>query len=303
MLRNHIKGTRLGAMPVVKVKPSHIQSWCKERGKAAGGSLAPISMPGHIHLLRAMFEAAVMDEIIARNPVPTPGKLSLPAVEKEKVVPLTVRQVRDWAAKARKDVRAMILVQAGLGCRIGELLALRVEDVDFLRREVHFVSQVYLGKRVFYLKAPGSKGTVPLPPRTAAVLAEHIRRFPPAADGSIFTNQAGNLWHHAKQWEKYHDSAAAAEMPEGTSSHDLRHHYASVLLAAGHSIQEVADRLRDKPEMILKVYGHLMPDKQDARDKATRRAIEDAWAAAEAAISGHQQSADGTTGHGPEAGS
>jgi integrase len=30
----------------------------------------------------------------------------------------------------------MIIIQAGLGLRIAELLALRLEDVDFLRRTV-----------------------------------------------------------------------------------------------------------------------------------------------------------------------
>jgi site-specific recombinase XerD len=35
-----------------------------------------------------------------------------------------------------------------------------------------------------------------------------------------------------------------AGLSNGTTSHDLRHHYASVLLAAGASIEVVAERLR-----------------------------------------------------------
>jgi integrase len=45
--------------------------------------------------------------------------------------------------------RTMVLIQAGLGPRIGELLALRVEDVDLLRRTVRiewqFTQARYVG--------------------------------------------------------------------------------------------------------------------------------------------------------------
>jgi hypothetical protein len=53
----------------------------------------------------------------------------------------------------------------------------------------------------------------------------------------------------------------------------LRHHYASVLLDAGESVVTVAERLGDTPQMVLKVYGHLMPDSEDR----TRRLIDEAW--------------------------
>jgi integrase len=59
----------------------------------------------------------------------------------------------------------------------------------------------------------------------------------------------------------------------GTTTHDLRHHYASVLLAAGESVVAVAERLGDTPQMVLKVYEHIMPDSEDR----TRRAIDQAW--------------------------
>jgi integrase len=55
---------------------------------------------------------------------------------------------------------------------------------------------------------------------------------------------------------------------------DLRHHYASVLLEAGESVVAVAERLgHENATLVLKTYGHLMPDSEDR----TRRAIDDAW--------------------------
>jgi integrase len=61
-------------------------------------------------------------------------------------------------------------------------------------------------------------------------------------------------------------------LPTGTTSHDLRHHYASVLLAAGESV--VAELLgHEDATLVLQVYGHLMPGSEDR----TRRAVDAAW--------------------------
>jgi integrase len=67
-----------------------------------------------------------------------------------------------------------------------------------------------------------------------------------------------------------------AGLPLGTSTHDLRHHYASVLLAAGESVVAVAGRLgHEDATLVLTTYGHLMPDSE----QRTRRAVDDAWRA------------------------
>lgn len=57
---------------------------------------------------------------------------------------------------------------------------------------------------------------------------------------------------------------------------DLRHHYASVLLAAGESVVAVAERLgHENATLVLTTYGHLLPDSEER----TRRAVDVAWRA------------------------
>jgi integrase len=47
-----------------------------------------------------------------------------------------------------------------------------------------------------------------------------------------------------------------------------------VLLAAGESVVAVAERLgHENATLVLKTYGHLMPDSEDR----TRRAVDEAW--------------------------
>lgn len=42
--------------------------------------------------------------------------------------------------------------------------------------------------------------------------------------------------------------------------HQLRHTFASMCLAAGRDLWEVAHWIGDDPEMVKKVYGHYIPD-------------------------------------------
>ena len=174
--------------------------------------------------------------------------------------------------------KAMVLTQAGLGLRVGELLALRVEDVDFLRRTVRVEWQIAPGTQQRAEPKPSrSRRTVPLPRVVADALAEHIAIFLPGTDGSIFTSSVGTVY-----WQEFYASGVfpaavkRAGLPAGTTTHDLRHHYASVLLAAGESVVAVADRLgHENATLVLTTYGHLMQDSEDR----TRRAIDDAWCA------------------------
>jgi integrase len=185
----------------------------------------------------------------------------------------------------------MILAQAGLGLRVSELLALRVADVDFLHREVRIDEQLdRMGLRA-PLKTANSRRKVPLPLVTSEVLAEHIRLFPPGSGGLIFSaaqhgefrsdgrryngppGRANGTWPQSVANKVYRESGMAAGLPDGTSSHDLRHHYASVLLDAGESAHAVAERIGDTPQMVWSTYGHLMPNREDT----TRKAVDAAW--------------------------
>jgi len=108
-------------------------------------------------------------------------------------MPLSVEQVAALAEAMPERYRTMVLAQASLGLRIGELLALRVEDVDFLRRTVRIEWQFTQGSNGERSepKTPRSKRTVPLPRVVADALAAHLAAYPAAEDGTIFTTGKG----------------------------------------------------------------------------------------------------------------
>jgi integrase len=276
LIDTHIAGTRLGSRRLADVRPSEIQAWAADRALV----LAPSTMRLLVTLLRSVFAAAVADRLIASSPV---GKLSLPRTQKERIVPLKVDQVRALADAMPERCRAMVIAQAGLGLRIGELVALRVQDVDFLRRTVRVEWQIPTGGTERTApKTPRSRRTVPLPSVVGAALAEHIATYPPADDGSLFTTPTGKLWLYDHYGSRVFAAAVrTAGLPAGTTTHSLRHHYASLLLAAGESVVAVAERLgHENATLVMTTYGHLVQDSEDR----TRRAVDFAWKSAD----GHQ---------------
>ena len=144
MIDNHIAGTRLGGRRLSAVRTSEVQAWVTERSQ----TLSPGTVRLVVQTLRSIFNAAVQDRLLARNPV---TRLSMPRSEKQRITPLSVIEVQDLAGAMPERCRAIVITQARLGLRVAELLALRVQDVDFLRRTV----------RVEFQTTPDGKYRVP----------------------------------------------------------------------------------------------------------------------------------------------
>jgi integrase len=273
LIKNHIEGTSLGARQLKSVLPSQAQAWVTDRS----AHLAPSTLASVVSLVRSIYKAAIFDKLAFASPF---AQVKLPTTEGERLVPLTVEQVRKLAFAMPDRNIAMVITQAGLGLRVGELLALRVQDVDFLRREVRIEWQIPSNETEREEpKTPLSKRTGPLPTFVAEALAAHIREFPPLADGTLFHSAEHKRTYSQKHYSRiFKPAVEAAGLPEGTTSHDLRHHYASVLLAAGESVVAVAERLGHKnANLVITTYGHLMPDSEER----TRKALDESWSAAD----------------------
>lgn len=267
-IEHHVAATRLGDRRIAAVRPSEIQAWAMERAQ----HLAPSTMKNLVSLVRSVFVSAALDRVIGTNPV---GRIKLADHRAERVVPLTVQQVRSLMAAVPRINRAMIVTQAGLGLRIGELLALRVQDVNFLGRTARIEFQRSQDTRdLVPPKTLRSRRTVPLPNVVSEALAAHLAEFGPGNDSSIFADDSGRPWNHVRVQRIFKFAVRAAHLPPGTTPHDLRHAYASWLLDAGESVVTVADRLgHENASMVITTYAHIIADREDR----TRRAIDAVW--------------------------
>lgn len=267
-LKNHVDATALGKRRLATVLPSDAQAWATSRSRVLSRS----TLSNVVYTVSSIFKAAARDRLIGSSPF---VGITLPEDTPQRVVPLTVDQVRQLADAMPDRCRAMVITQGGLGLRIGELMALRLEDVNFLKRTVRVETQIPPDeKERDDPKTPLSKRTLPLPTFVAEALSAHIAEYPPLEDGSLFYNSRGVLWTSSYLAKLYKAAAGAAGLPEGTTSHDCRHHFASILLAQGLSVVAVAELLGHRnANLVIRTYGHLVPGSEER----TRTALEGAW--------------------------
>ena len=152
---------------------------------------------------------------------------------------------------------------------------MQVDDIDFLRRLHVSRRQVQRGPGgSLELRAPkhGSERTVTLPDRLLELLAAHIEHHveDDDTDGWLFRTPNGTPPHQntvGHQWRK----ATRASGLDGLRLHDLRHFYASGLIASGCDVVTVQRPLgHASANTTLATYSHLWPDTDDRTWTAAR---------------------------------
>jgi integrase len=215
-----------------------------------------------IAVLHSVMESVVEDyELLDRNPLA--GVLSdrrrrrFPT-EKLRVRPkvhvLEPDEFKRALEALRHDrIRRLALVAALAGLRWGELVALRVEDLDWRRNRIRVT-------RALYRRVPGapkteqSEGEVPICPTVRRVLqlVPWNRGYVFSVDGEMPIGDGSWI---KRQWR---EAQGAAGIAHPISWHDLRHLFVSLLIAAGKHPKYIASAARHRdPGFSLRTYGHL----------------------------------------------
>jgi integrase len=161
-------------------------------------------------------------------------------------------------------------VTAVLGLRIGEVLALRVSDVNLTRKIVRVRQSVDAATRtVQAVKSTASSADVPMPSQLEARLRAHLKKHEGKTD-LLFVNRRGRPFSANKLREKQlHPLLKRLGIPRG-GFHAARHGATSSLLAAGATPAVVQKQLRHSDARItLGIYGHVIDDQQ--RDAVENR--------------------------------
>ncbi|MBA2638748.1 MAG: site-specific integrase, partial [Nocardioidaceae bacterium] len=266
----HLDSTALGGLPITRVRPTDVQAFVADRARV----LAPTTVANVYGWVKAVFADAVENRRIVATPCTS--KIRVPKRVRTDIVPLTVAQVHALAEAAPPRYAVGVVLQAACGLRISELLAVQVRDVDFLRRTVRVERQLARdGRRFVTPKTHHSTRTIPLARDVVPLLAAHVAANPPNVDGVILTTTAHNPVRQDLYSERViRPAVAAAGLPADTTSHDLRHHFASVLLRQGVPANVVGRYMgHSTAALVLDTYGHLMPDS----DQVTRQALDALW--------------------------
>lgn len=279
---------RWGARRIGSVKHSEVQDWVSDlaREKSATTVLRAYGV------LAAVLDVAVNDRRISRN---VARGVTLPRKVPKSKPYLTHQQVATLAEASAHPTLVLFLAYTGL--RWGEATALRVKQIDALRRRVNVEENAVMVGAVVHVGTPKTHETrsVPYPAFLALQIAKlcegksrddlvfgdgvtHMR-LPNSRDGwfSAAVKRVLEAEAKAATAAKARGDEAPALMPRVTP-HDLRHTAASLAISSGANVKAVQRMLgHASASMTLDTYADLFDDDLDgvahALDAARKRAI------------------------------
>ena len=262
-LRLHILPA-LGDRPLDSLRRSDVQALVK----TLSAKLSPGTVRNIYEFLNRIMQAAVDDRLIAHSPC---RRIVLPARSEVEPIPPTPGEVQALADAVPPRFRAVVVLLAGSGLRIGEALGLKTSDVNFLRRTVRVERQRLQDGSIGPTKTAKSTRTVPLGQIVVDELAQHV-----AAHGAsewLFTASDGRPLSY-RQWKTIWRHALR-ENGLDLDTHSLRHFTASALIAGGASVKQVQTVLGHSSAAItLRVYAHLWPGDEERTRKILDTALE-----------------------------
>lgn len=219
------------------IRRSHIEEWVKDQSNR----LAATTIKTRFVVVRSVFRAAVTERVITADPcagVVLPRRrradaaMRIPTVEE---VGRLLEHADSERVSTRKGFRAYVALCAFAGLRKAEAAAVQVGDLDLPRGQLAVTRQLQRERSTYVLRAPkyGSERTVYLPDQLVSILARHIRDHVTdrTMEHWLFTVGDEPLYDNAIHW-RWRVTCSAAHLSR-IRLHDLRHFYASGLIAAG----------------------------------------------------------------------
>jgi integrase len=280
LLRDHVI-PRIGGVRLAKLRPAHVQVVIDGM---AGEGMAARSIVQAYRVLSELLKQGVKWQVLAVNPAaavspPRPGRPVL-------TIPDAATVGRVLVAAEGGVFHAPLVLAASTGMRRGEVLGLAWRDVDLeggLVRVNATLQRIAGELALVDPKTDRSRRTVMLPPFAVAILKEHRaeqaeRRLlagPGWTDrGLVFDRGDGRPLDPGHFSHVFHSLAIATGCPE-VRLHDLRHAFATTLLASGRVHPKVVSEALGHASVgfTMDVYASVLPSMQQAAAEAMQEAL------------------------------
>jgi integrase len=278
----------LGAVRLTDVRRPDLQEF-------ADGLLAVGVDPSTIRTtflpLRAIYRRAVARGEVAVSPC---TGLELPAVRGRRERFASPEEAEAQVAAVPERDRAIWATAMYAGLRLGELRALRVDDVDLAGGVIRVERGYDAVEGEIELKSGAGRRRVPIAAVLRDYLAEHLARTGRTGSDRCF-GTTGIRPFDARKHQARADRAWREPGLERITPHECRHTFASLMIAARVNAKALQTFMgHSNIATTLDTYGHLMPGSSedeaagllDAYLAAQRERAEDAARAAGAVATG-----------------
>jgi len=252
-LLEHRLSPTFGATPINRITTEAVRGWHAEVTRDVSALQAAKSY----RLLRAILNTAVADGLIVRSPCCIPGAGQERSPERPLVQPPDVLGV---AEVIEPRYRALILLAATGGLRVGELLGLQRRHIDVAEATVNVEQQAVEladGTRIITRpKTEAARRVIAIPRVVVESLEYHLDRFTaPSAEAWVFVDQRGGPTRRAALQRAWTEARKATELTHVTL-HDLRHAGATLAAWTGASTRELMARLGHSTPRAALRYQH-----------------------------------------------
>lgn len=305
-LREYARALRLrvlpefGAVRLSELRRADVQAFA-DRLLADGCSASTVR--NTIDPLRAIYRHAVRRELVAVNPT---REVELPAADGRRERIASAAEAERLLAAVPERERALWATAFYAGLRRGELMALRVSDVDLGRSEIAVRRSWDQHDGPIAPKSRAGSRTVPLLAVLRDHLDEHLLRTGRAGDDLAFgrtaelpfspravSEGADRAWERANKAEREaaEDDEREPDPLRRITLHECRHTFASLLIDAGVNPKAIQTFMGHATiDVTFDTYGHLIPgSREQARelvDSYLAAAAGEARAEAKAAAAG-----------------
>ncbi|RAQ97504.1 hypothetical protein A4R35_18350 [Thermogemmatispora tikiterensis] len=261
----------LGDIPLRRLKPEQIERLYaakREEGLAAK-TISSMHSLLHTALRDAVRRNKVGRNILEMVKAPRATSPERPVLTPEQAVRL-IRKVKEHS------LEALILLAVMTGMRLGELLALRWQDIDLERGHLQVRRTVSYKAGYGFIETEtktrkGKRSIVLLPPVIETLKAHQARQLEARSKAGdrwkemdlVFCTRNGNFLIDSFVRRQYYRLLEQAGLPR-IHFHDLRHSTATILLALGVNIKVVQELLgHSHVNITLGIYGHVLPGMQE----------------------------------------
>jgi len=230
---------RFGARPLRSILPLDVEKWAARRGT----DLSPASVNRELSFLRRVFNVAIANDLVERNPVKGVKFLREPS---GRVRFLTEYEEARLRAEVSEEDWRLIDFAINTGLRQGEQFGLRWSNVDMANRVLTIPRSKHGGARHIQLNETAMAILRSLPSRF------HSEWVFPSQTGRSPLN-VSNVLHRIFM------PAVRRAGIEDFRWHDLRHTFASRLAMAGADLRTIQELMGHKTLAMTLRYAHLSP--------------------------------------------
>lgn len=212
--------------------------------------------------LRAIYRRAMSRELVGVNPT---SHLELPSAKSKRDRIASPAEAAKLLAALPQADRALWATAFYAGLRRGELRALRVEDIDLGKSEIHVRRSWDAVEGDIDPKSDAGTRIIPLLAILRDYIDQHLMSTRREGSDLVFGREADLPFipstvrlHALSAWEN------ADESLEPIGLHECRHTFASLLIDAGANAKAIQEFMGHATiQMTFDRYGHLMPGRRD----------------------------------------